>query len=78
MESVLLWYHRFWQSSSREGGLQNFAQLVLNALSKFAQNFTVGLIKLLSHQIHIASWGNFSFIPRVWHNNFIEQYWSKL
>ena len=48
---------------SREGDIQNFAQLVLlNWLSKFAQNFTVGFVKLLStHPIHIVVWGNFPF-----------------
>ena len=35
---------------------------LLNGLSKFAQNFTVGFLKLLStHQIHIVVWGNFPF-----------------
>ena len=34
---------------SREGDIQNFAYLVLlNGLSKFAQHFTVGFLKLLS------------------------------
>ena len=34
---------------SREGDIQNFEELVLlNGLSKFAQNFTVGFLKLLS------------------------------
>ena len=39
---------------SREGDIQNFAKLVLlNGLSKFAQNITVGFLKLLStHPIH--------------------------
>ena len=48
---------------SREGDNQNFALLVLlNGLSKFAQNFTVGFLKLLStHPIHIVVWGNFLF-----------------
>ena len=48
---------------SREGDIQNFAWLVrLNGLSKFAQNFTVGFLKLLStHPIHIVVWGNFPF-----------------
>ena len=33
-----------------------------NGLSKSAQTFTVGFIKLLStHQIHIVVWGNFPF-----------------
>ena len=40
-----------------------FAQsLILNGLSKSAQTFTVGFVKLLStHPIHIVVWGNFSF-----------------
>ena len=44
---------------SREGGIQNFAWLfLLDGLSKFAQSFTVGFVKLLStHPIHIAVWG---------------------
>ena len=48
---------------SREGDIQNFAELVLlNGLSKFAQNVTVGFLKLLStHPIHIVVWVNFPF-----------------
>ena len=48
---------------SRKGNIENFAQLVLlNGLSKFAQHFTVGFLKLLStHPIHIVVWGNFPF-----------------
>ena len=48
---------------SREGDIQNFAQLVLlNGLSKFASNFTVGFLKFLStHPIHIVVWENFPF-----------------
>ena len=48
---------------SREGDIQHFAQLVLlNGLSKFASNFTVGFLKFLStHPIHIVVWGNFPF-----------------
>ena len=48
---------------SREGGIQNFISLVLlNGLSKFAQNFIVRFLKLLStHPIHIVVWGNFPF-----------------
>ena len=48
---------------SRGGDMQNFAELVfLNGLSKFAQNFTVGFLKLLStHPIHIVFRGNFPF-----------------
>ena len=48
---------------SREGDIQNSAYLVLlNGLSIFAQNFTVGFLKLLpTHLIHIVVWGNFPF-----------------
>ena len=48
---------------SREGDIQNFAWLVLlNRLSKFAQNVTVGFVELLSTQpIHIVVWGIFPF-----------------
>ena len=48
---------------SREGDIDNFAKsLLLNGLSKSAQTFTVGFVKLLStHPIHIVVWGNFSF-----------------
>ena len=48
---------------AREGDIQNFVQFVLlNGLSKFAQNFTVGFLKVLStHPIHIVVWGNFPF-----------------
>ena len=47
----------------REDDIQNVAKLIfLNGLSKFAQIFTVGFLKLLStHLIHIAVWGNFPF-----------------
>ena len=47
---------------SREGDIQNFALLfLLNGLSKFAQNVTVGYLKLLStHPFHIFG-GNFPF-----------------
>ena len=40
-----------------------FAQsLLLNGLSKSAQTFTDGFLKLLSiHPIHIVVWGNFPF-----------------
>ena len=42
---------------SREGDI-----LLLNGLSKSAQTFTVGFVKLLStHPIHIVVWGNFPF-----------------
>ena len=48
---------------SREGDIHNFAQsLLLNGLSKSAQTFTVGFVKLLStHPIRIVVWGNFPF-----------------
>ena len=48
---------------SREGDIHKFAQsLLLNGLSKSAQTFTVGFVKLLStHPIHIVVWGNFPF-----------------
>ena len=48
---------------SREGDIHNFAKsLLLNGLSKSAQTFTVGFVKLLStHAIHIVAWGNFPF-----------------
>ena len=48
---------------SREGDIHNFAySLLLNGLSKSAQTFTVGFVKLLStHPIHIVVWGNFPF-----------------
>ena len=48
---------------SREGDTHNFAySLLLNGLSKSAQTFTVGFVKLLStHPIHIVVWGNFPF-----------------
>ena len=46
---------------SREGVIHNFA-LLLNGLSKSAQTFTVGFVKLLStHPIHIVVRGNFPF-----------------
>ena len=56
------WYHRFWQSFVQRGWHTNFAWLILlNGLSKFAQKFTVGFVKLLSTRpIHIV-WGNFPF-----------------
>ena len=45
---------------SREAEIQNFTQLVLlNGLSKFAQNFTVGFLLLLSTHPLIAVWGNY-------------------
>ena len=48
---------------SSEGNIHNFSSLVLlNGLSKFAQIFTVGFVKLLStHPIHIVVGGNFPF-----------------
>ena len=48
---------------SREGDIHNFAKsLLLNGLSKSAQTFTVGFLKLLSpHPILIVVWGNFPF-----------------
>ena len=50
---------------SREGDIQNFALIVLlNGLSKFSQNITVGFLKLLSiysPNFHIVVWGNFPF-----------------
>ena len=60
---VLLWYHIFCRVPSREGDIHNFAySLLLNGLSKSAQTFTVGFVKLLStHPIHIVVWGNFPF-----------------
>ena len=47
----------------REGGIHNFAySLLLNGLSKSAQTFTVGFVKLLStHPIHFVVWRNFPF-----------------
>ena len=47
---------------SREGDIENFASLVvLNGLSKFAQNYTVGCLKLHStNPIHVIDWGNFA------------------
>ena len=51
--------------SSREGNIQNCIiaySVLLNRLSKAAQTFTVGFVKLLSsHPIHIVVWGNFPF-----------------
>ena len=62
---VLLWYHIFWQSSIQRG---RHTQLCIitslkYGLSKSAQTFTVGFVKLLSthHPIHIVVWGNFPF-----------------
>ena len=49
---------------SREGNIQNVALLILlYGLLKFAQNFTVGFLKLLStHPIHVVVvWANFPF-----------------
>ena len=60
---VLLWYQRFWQSSVQRGQHTKLCILVLlNGLSKFVQNFTVGRLKLFStHPIRIVVWGNFPF-----------------
>ena len=59
---VLLWYHRFWQSSVQRGQHTKVCIILLNGLSKCAQHFTVGFLKLLStHPIHIVVWGNFPF-----------------
>ena len=41
---------------------------LLNGLSKSAQTFTVGFVKLLStHPIHIVVWGNFPFKLDICH-----------
>ena len=55
---------------SREGDIHNFAlSLLLNGLSKSAQTFTVGFVKLLStHPIHIVVWGNFPF--KIFRHNY--------
>ena len=60
---VVLWYHRFWQTSIYRGRHTQFCIVSsLNRSSKFAQNFTVGFLHLLStHPIHIVVWGNFPF-----------------
>ena len=60
---------------SREGNILNFAELVLkNRLSKFAQNFTVGFVKLLStHPFHIVVWGNFPFKKTFQNCNFTHE-----
>ena len=52
---------------SREGDIQIFAWLVLwNELSKFAQNITVGFVKLLSTRpIHIVAWETSPLIDYV-------------
>ena len=42
-----------------------FKSLLLNGLSKSAQTFTVGFVKLpATHPIHIVVWGNFPFKRR--------------
>ena len=39
---ALLWHHIFWQSSFQKGRHTKVCIILLNGLSKFAQNFTVG------------------------------------
>ena len=47
-------HNYFGRVPCREGDIHNF---LLNGLSKFAQNFTVGILKLLStYRIHIVVW----------------------
>ena len=60
---VLLWYHIFWQSSTQRGRHTQLCIITsLNGLSKSAQTFTVGFVKLPStHPIHIVVWGHFPF-----------------
>ena len=62
---VLLWYHIFWQSSVQRGQQIKFSIISSRkciGLSKSAQTFTVGFVKLLpTHPIHIVVWGNFPF-----------------
>ena len=60
---VLLWYHRFWQSSVWRG--RHTKLCIISSLKRIIQicfNFTVGFLKLRStHPIHIVVWGNVPF-----------------